>query len=82
MTEITIRPEPRTTALTLIRETALDHVAPGGRDDEPPLPNRHLALVLTDRTPLRPVTTLAVRALRQLAERQACSSQSASRCAR
>ncbi|WP_329292862.1 hypothetical protein [Streptomyces sp. NBC_01455] len=42
MTEITIRPEPRTSALTLIRATALDHVAPGGRDDEPPLPNRQM----------------------------------------
>ncbi|MCX4581168.1 hypothetical protein OHB41_50370 [Streptomyces sp. NBC_01571] len=42
MTEITIRPEPRTTALTLIRATALDHVAPGSRDDEPPLPNRQM----------------------------------------
>ncbi|MEU1500545.1 hypothetical protein [Streptomyces sp. NPDC005732] len=42
MTEITIRPEPRTTALTLIRTTALDHAAPGRRDDEPPLPNQQM----------------------------------------
>ncbi|MET9127757.1 hypothetical protein [Streptomyces sp. NPDC004528] len=42
MTEITIRPEPRAAALTLIRTTALDHAAPGRGDDEPPPPNREM----------------------------------------
>lgn len=40
MTETTLRPEPRTTALSLIRTTALDHVARHDHSGhEPPPPN-------------------------------------------
>ncbi|MER6540484.1 hypothetical protein ABT215_43420 [Streptomyces sp900105755] len=39
MTETTIRPEPRTTAYSLIRAVALDHAARDHRGDEPPPPN-------------------------------------------
>lgn len=47
MTETTIRPEPRATALSVIRATALDHVAPRDREDEPSPPNRQMYDSLT-----------------------------------
>ncbi|MER7694574.1 hypothetical protein [Streptomyces sp. NPDC097610] len=48
MTETTIRPEPRTTAFSLIRATALDHATRRDhREDEPPPPNREMYNDLT-----------------------------------
>jgi hypothetical protein len=48
VTQTTLRPEPRTTALSLIRTTALDHAARHDHDgEEPAPPNWDMCTALT-----------------------------------